>query len=506
MSWSLPLLCVVGLITQPQLVDTSLSVKHVAAGLGVGPQQLTTAIIFVDDDTLLGVSRLDGTIRRIDLVAGDTAGPGPVVHDLDIIAPKIGDSQTEYGVQAMTTHPAFGENRFVYLRYDQSLTPGRDTPQEEVAPDPNFSASEPTENVIERYVWDPDANGGIGGLTLDALIHSITFDTRYHHGGPIVFDGQDRLHTMIGDLRHQPFVDGNFGPLLTMNIAVGVPYDAAVILRLEDDGGIPDDNPFDPGDANTPREAEAWLAYGVRNNFGLDVDPVTGLLWQTDNGEFDWDEINLVHPGMNGGWIDIMGPVDHEGQVGTIKNLVELPGSAYQDPAFSWSVATGITAIHALHGSSLGASFDHLVLVGAVGHGILWGMPLNDERSGFEFQTAGLQDLVDDRESPFEDPVGTEAEEILFGDGFGGLFSGVITISRGPEGLIYVLTAEGDVHRLEPGCAADHDDDGRLTILDFVAFQTDFQAGHPRADCDRDGALDILDFVCFQQVFIDGCE
>ena len=500
------LLCAAGLlVAQPDLVDTSLSVSHVATGLGAGPQQITTAIVFVDDDTMLGVNRLDGKIRRIDLVEGSVVMPGPVVHDLDIIAPKIGDSQTEYGVQAMTLHPSFEENGYVYLRYDQSLTPGRDTPQEEVAPGPNFSASDPTENVIERYVWDPRGNGGAGALVFDAAIYAITFDTRYHHGGPIVFDNEGRLLTAIGELRHQPFVDGNFGPLLTMNIFDGIPYDAGVVLRLEDDGGIPDDNPFDPADPDTPDEAGAWYAYGVRNNFGLDVDPLTGLLWHTDNGESEWDEINLLAPGANGGWIDIMGPENHDNQTGDLDDLVEIPGSTYVDPAFSWAVTFGITAIHVLHGSALGSSYDHLVIVGAVGHGLLWGMPLNEARTGFAFESVALQDLVDDRMNPFGDPVGTEAEEMFFGEGFGGLFSGVITISRGADGLPYVLTATGDVYRIEPGCAADHDDDGETNILDFVAFQTDFVNGHPSADCDGNGVLNILDFICFQMTFQAGC-
>ena len=56
-----------------------------------------------------------------------------------------------------------------------------------------------------------------------------------------------------------------------------------------------------------------------------------------------------------------------------------------------------------------------------------------------------------------------------------------------------------------PPCPADYDEDNSLTILDFVAFQSDFQAGHPGADCNADAALNILDFVCFQQAFTIGC-
>ena len=492
-------------LAQPDPVDPALRVDHVATGLGMGQQQLTVAVAFVDDDTLLAASRLDGTIRRIDLAEGRTVTPGPVVHDLDIVAPKLGDSQTEYGVQALALHPDFAANRYVYVRYDKSLTPGRDTPQSEVSPGGNFSAGDPTDNVIERYVWDPDANGGTGALTLDATIYTISVDTRYHHGGPIVFDGEGHLYTFIGDLRHQNFVDGHFGNLLTTNIAGAIPYDAAVILRLNDDGSIPADNPFDPEDPDTPAEAAPWFAYGVRNSFGLDLDPATGDLWDTDNGEAQWDEINRVEPGMNGGSLDIMGPVGHEGQTGDIDDLVELPGSAYSDPEFTWATTFGITGIHFLHGSALGEDYDDLVLIGAVNNDLLWAMPLNEQRTGFALENEQLQDLVDDRPNSSEDPIGTTAEEIFFADGFGDVGAGTIAITRGRDGLPYVLVATGDLYRIAPGCAADFDADGDLTILDFIAFQTAFLDAHPSADCDKSGSLNILDFVCFQTTFQQGC-
>ena len=55
------------------------------------------------------------------------------------------------------------------------------------------------------------------------------------------------------------------------------------------------------------------------------------------------------------------------------------------------------------------------------------------------------------------------------------------------------------------GCLADFNDDGQLTILDFVAFQTAFASGDESADCNADGSLSVLDFVCFQQAFVAGC-
>ena len=59
---------------------------------------------------------------------------------------------------------------------------------------------------------------------------------------------------------------------------------------------------------------------------------------------------------------------------------------------------------------------------------------------------------------------------------------------------------------LGPGCVADADGDGLLTIFDFLTFQTRFDAGDPAADLDGDGALTILDFLAFQTAFDVGCE
>lgn len=61
------------------------------------------------------------------------------------------------------------------------------------------------------------------------------------------------------------------------------------------------------------------------------------------------------------------------------------------------------------------------------------------------------------------------------------------------------------INRCPPDCPADLNGDGRIDVLDFVAFQLAWQAQEPIADCDASGGFDVLDFVCFQQVFMEGC-
>ena len=78
-----------------------------------------------------------------------------------------------------------------------------------------------------------------------------------------------------------------------------------------------------------------YYAYGIRNSFGIAFDPLTGNLWETENGENTYDEINLVKPGFNSGWKIIMGPLSRSSGV-TENDLVSFPGSHYTYPVFSW--------------------------------------------------------------------------------------------------------------------------------------------------------------------------
>ena len=72
-------------------------------------------------------------------------------------------------------------------------------------------------------------------------------------------------------------------------------------------------------------QMEKYYAYGIRNSFGLAIDPENGALWQTENGDEDYDEINLVNSGFNSGWEKLMGPSSRV----TLKSeiLVFFPGS-----------------------------------------------------------------------------------------------------------------------------------------------------------------------------------
>jgi glucose/arabinose dehydrogenase len=185
-----------------------------------------------------------------------------------------------------------------------------------------------------------------------------------------------------------------------------------------------------------------YYGYGVRNSFGLDIDPVTGVLWDTENGDKDFDEINLIKPGFNSGWRQLMGPLSANKV--SIDDLVRFPGSRYSDPVFSFAPSLGVTDIQFFNSTKLGAKYANNVFVGDINHGNLYFFTLNKARTGFVFDQ-DEQNLLDHIANGEK-----ELSEIALGTGFGG----ITDIKTGPDGLLYILTfdqelrGEGKIYRI----------------------------------------------------------
>ena len=185
-----------------------------------------------------------------------------------------------------------------------------------------------------------------------------------------------------------------------------------------------------------------YYAYGIRNSFGIPIDPVTGNLWETENGEDAYDEINLVKPGFNSGWDKVMGPISRNSGV-TVNDLVNFLGSHYAEPVFSWLTPVAVTAIEFLKSSKIGTNYHNNIFVGDYNNGNMYFFKVNRDRTGIEFdtkqQSAGLSDLVVDNKN--------ELNAVKFGIGF----KGITYIKTGPDGLLYVLSFDdGNVYRIGP--------------------------------------------------------
>ena len=328
----------------------------------------------------------DGRVRRI---INGMLQPGDV---LDVAV----DNASERGLLGIALHPNFPATPFAYLYYTQSSTAGD-------------SSGSPLANRVYRYTW----NGNV--LVSPTLILDLpVLPGANHNGGTMTFGPDGKLYVVIGDLnRNGQLQNFSTGP---------APDDTGVIFRVNDDGSAPNDNPFFSQGGNLAR----YYAYGVRNSFGLAFDPITGELWDTENGPNSYDEINFVLPGFNSGWEQIMGPDSRDPQ--DVSNLVQFSGSHYADPKFSWLNPVGPTAIVFLNSARLGIEYQNDVFVGDINNGRLYHFKPNATRDGFVFTAPGLADLVADSSG--------ELQEVILGTGFGG----ITDLKVGPDGLLYVLS------------------------------------------------------------------
>jgi len=365
------------------LNDPTLQVKEVVSGLNQ-----PTAMAFIGPGEILVLQKGDGRVRR---VINGILQPGQV---LDVAV----DSASERGLLGIAIHPNFPTSPFVYLYYTESST-GSDT----------SGSPAPLGNRVYRYTW----NGGT--LVGPQLILDLPVTPGpNHNGGAMTFGPDDKLYVVIGELNRN-------GQLQNFSGAAA-PDDTGVIFRINDDGSVPSDNPFFNQGGNLAK----YFAYGIRNSFGLAFDSVTGKLWDTENGPANYDEINLVEPGFNSGWMRIMGPSSRDAQ-GT-SDLVVFSGSHYVDPKFSWFSTVAPTAIVFANAANLGVDYLNDVLVGDINNGNLYRFRLNATRDGFIFTNPTLGDLVADNN--------TELQELIWGTGF----VGITDLKIGPDALLYVLS------------------------------------------------------------------
>ena len=169
-----------------------------------------------------------------------------------------------------------------------------------------------------------------------------------------------------------------------------------MILRLNDDGTTPADNPVLRRRSAMGGEVGANIqkiySYGHRNGFGMAFDPYSGVLWETENADDAFSELNRVIPGMNGGWIQIAGPLsrffdfklieanefgsalqqvrypaDAPGEYAGRREgaLFMLPGATYVDPELSWKYEIGPAGTTFVRGTALGAEYDGTLWIGS---------------------------------------------------------------------------------------------------------------------------------------------
>ncbi len=311
----------------------------------------------------------------------------------------------ERGLLGIAVHPQFPDSAWVYLYYTSSPT-GQDTPFSDIVLD----------NRIERFIWN--------GSQLVAPQLLLVLPARpgfFHVGGVIQFGPDGMLYGVIGDVGR--FAAGQ----MQNNTSGNAPDTTSIVFRLRDNGTPPTDNPFHAmGGA-----MQYVYGYGLRNSFGFDFDPQTDVLWASENGPNDYDEINRIPPGWNGGWSDLWGPDDRH--INDTSGLWVAPGSFYADPQLSWKTTVAPTAMLFLRSDSLGASYRDDLFVGAHNQaGKIYRFELTPDRTSLVLTDPLVTDRVADTFS--------EADLFQWGNAFGA----VVDLEIGPDGALYVANFYGD--------------------------------------------------------------
>lgn len=454
----------------PILLDQNLTVSTVVTGL-----DQPTTMAFIGANDFLVLERASGRVRRV--VNGQLQAASAL--DLPV------NNFSERGLLGIALHPNFPSTPYIYLFWTESST-GADSGNV-------GDVFQPLSNRVDRYVWNA------GNLTFDRnLIKLRAYQADpdqpqrgNHNGGVLRFGPDGKIYVLFGDNGRRGLMQNLLcGPTTGACPGPTVPDDqfggpqpdnnhlTGVILRLNDDGTTPNDNPFSDIVSVQPPEVVANVrkvyAYGIRNGFGMAFDPISGGLWTEENGDDAFDEINRVTPGFNGGWVQVMGPSSRVAEYksiettygnGTLQQLRWPPsliantpaealakmylfpgGAHYVEPQFSWKYALAPSPIGFVNGNALGTEYNGSLFVGAsrttLFGGFLFRFKLSTDRSSLAFDDARLQDKVADNLDKFDV---TESESILIGKNFG-----ISTdIQTGPDGNLYVVSlSNGAVYRI----------------------------------------------------------
>ena len=276
------------------------------------------------------------------------------------------------------------------------------------------------------------------------LLSIKSFPDPAHQGGIIDIGPDNNLYVTVGNF--QSTIPSEVYKTLAQNYEDGgMPDGRGGILRISPEG-----NAVDGGILGEEYPLNLYYAYGIRNSFGLDFDPVSGYLWDTENGPDYGDEINLVEAGFNSGSTKLFGIIAPDSnndlesiaQIENQNSLLTFNGKGkYSDPKFTWESTIAPTALQFLNSDRLGKQYQNDLFIGTADAGKIYHFDLNDNRNEL-FLEGLLQDKI---------AAKNEEEAITFGEGFG-----VITdIEASPyDGYLYVVSPAGDasgtVYKISP--------------------------------------------------------
>jgi len=343
------------------------------------------AIAFLPDGTTL-VTERKADIR---VIRNGKLDPKPITGPTGYFTGTSGLPGAVHGYMDLVLHPQFAQNQLLYLSYTKRQN------------DKNYGA-------VARMHWT--------GSGVDQ-VEDIWVSDEYTQGAmPIVFgrDGKLYIATSGGDAQDPSSTAGK-------------------VLRINDDGSVPKDNPFIgqkavPANAKPGAAAVEFLpaiySLGHRSSLGLAVHPVTGEIWQSENGPNGGDELNIIKAGKNYGWPMVSLGRDYPGPWHNKMATHE----GFEPPVVYWTPAIAVSGLAFYTGDKL-AKWKGDVFVGGLRQGEIPG-------------TGHLDRIL------FNEKMEELRRESLLVD----LRQRIRDVKQGPDGLLYVITdeAQGALLRIEP--------------------------------------------------------
>jgi len=387
--------------------DSSLGIEIVSSG----EIKFPTSMAFLGYGDILVLEKNEGTVKRII--------NGTVINDplLDVnVATKNERGLLGIAVSTNSIHNSnYRENMkikstqstYVFLYFTES---------KEKDGDDATNGTVPLGNRLYRY--ELSGNNLVNPkLLLDVDSKSYESQTGAHNGGKVITGPDNNIYLVVGDMKKSDYKTQNSNNGKT-------PDGSSGILRVGQDG-----KEAEPifGNGNISK----YYAYGIRNSFGIAFDPITGNLWDTENGPDFGDEINLVRPGFNSGWSKVQGWWEPKNETAgnvfhDFDELVDFNSKGeYSSPEFV-SYTIGLTDLTFFNSDKLGQKYENDMFVGDFHNGTVYHFDLGKNRTDLSFT------------KPLDDKIANgynELENLIFAQGFGG----ITDLEVGPDGYLYVL-------------------------------------------------------------------
>lgn len=278
-----------------------------------------------------------------------------------------------------------------------------------------------------------------GKLVNPVLLLDLPFTPGPSHNGGVLRIGPDgNLYLVMGDLNR---IKDPSGDTIAQNLeGTSLPDGRGGVLRITPDGDTVNDG-FSLGNSGL---LDKYYGYGIRNSFGIGFDSITGYLWDTENGSHYGDEINIIKPGFNSGWRQVLAtPSLYKSMTGEDfdrNKLITFNNKGkYYDPALTWNQTMAPTTIAFIHTDTLGDEYKDDMLVGGVKNGTLLHFDLNSTRTGLQL-TGPLADRIVNTPS--------EINEAVLGTGFGIITDIKIDPTDGDLFVIASNTKNGKIFKI----------------------------------------------------------